>query len=133
MSFDWFFKTIVVSALPLLIRILAFFVLGMPENASMWHLVDFVFFGLSMSLSCIIQIQSARGNNENWRKVHSFLIWLVIMIVFLAFILGAFYMNEMLSQPIIQESVAIISALPIIATSLIIILVLVCAFKVNKN
>lgn len=132
MSLDWFFKTIAVSALPLMIRILSFFVLGRPENASMWHLVDFVFFGLSMSLSCIIQIQSAKGNDKNWKRIHSFLIWLVFIIVFLAFILGVFYINEMLSQPIIEESFAIRVTLPILATSLIFSLVLVFVFK-EKN
>lgn len=125
MNYSWLFKTIGIGAIPLVIRIIACFLTGKVECTSLWHPIDFIFFGLTISLSCILQLSSLKNSVAVWNRLNAFLIWIVIVIVLLTFELGALYINEMLSKSFLKESTALWTTVFMVVVSLMISFVFV--------
>ena len=124
MNVGWLLKTIGIGSIPLLIRILAVLLLGGSHDSNLWHPIDFIFFGLSTCLSCLLQVSSEKISSLRWKNLNAFLIWIIIVMILLAFELGAIYCNELQETIILKESIALRVAIAL----LIIALTLSCVF-----
>ena len=131
MNISWLLKTIGIGIIPLLIRVIACLLFGLTKDASVWYPVDFIFFGLTVGLSCILQISSLKSSTSSWKLVNSFLIWIIILIVLLAFELGVVYVDEMIPESLINKSVAIVMALVLVGVTLCMAGVFV--YKIQKT
>jgi hypothetical protein len=94
----WIFYTVIVGALPLIIRLIAF--LYVKDGTTGWfNAVDLVFFGLTLSISNINELNNAKQNSsqiKTFKEDNNFVSMLII--IFLAFNLGSLYFNEALGS-----------------------------------
>lgn len=119
MNIGWFLKTISIGAIPLIIRILACLLFKGDTLVLMWNPIDFIFFGLTICLSSILQLSSLKGNAEKWKQLNAYLIWIILVIVLLTFELGVVYLDEMSSNALLDIHVAIGMAVALIVLALL--------------
>jgi len=92
----WLFYTVGVSALPVLIRLVIFIMLTHKDWDALLNPVDFVFFGLTLNLSNINELNSLkiRKKSNNILDEHQkeiLLNWSIFAILILGIILGLTY------------------------------------------
>lgn len=122
----WLIYTVIVGALPILVRILVYLISNHLSNAVCFSPVDIVFFGLTLNISNINEVNSLksrkvrRGETDivsNYKDVFSALS--TLFIILLAIPLGALYMGELTDHTIINQSTAFIGAIALGGLSLI--------------
>lgn len=91
----WLYYTVVVAALPILIRFIVYIMMNHHDTIDIFNPVDLVYFGLTLNLSNVNELNSLRLKgrkpiiSENEREKLSS--WSVIAIAFLCIILGLLY------------------------------------------
>lgn len=94
----WLYYTVGVAALPIAIRIIVFLLMAKQDISVLFNAVDFVYFGLTLNLSNMNELNSLRikdGNkviNENDREKLSS--WSIYAIIVLWLILGLLYVPK---------------------------------------
>ena len=94
----WLYYTVGVAALPIAIRIIVFLLMTNHDVSVLVNAVDFVFFGLTLNLSNMNELNSLRikdGNkviSENDREKLSS--WSIYAIIVLCLILGFLYVPK---------------------------------------
>ena len=94
----WLYYTVGVAALPIAIRIIVFLLMANHDLSVLVNAVDFVYFGLTLNLSNMNELNSLRikkGNkviSENDREKLSS--WSIYAIIVLCLILGFLYVPE---------------------------------------
>ncbi len=99
----WLYYTVIVGALPLIIRC---FMLMFINDAS-WHMfinpIDFVFLGFTLNLTNINEANSSSQNtglNDDSRENITW--WSIMIIIFLALILAALYLDSFLNNGLLN-------------------------------
>lgn len=118
----WIIYTVLVAALPLLIRILCFVILENPIGPIISP-IDIVFFGLTLNIANINELNSLKikagisGNEQpNKDKILGLSIFLI---VFLTITLGLIYSSELMKTNTISVSSTYICSILLSITSLI--------------
>lgn len=94
----WLYYTVGVAALPIAIRIIVFLLMAKQDISVLFNAVDFIYFGLTLNLSNMNELNSLRikdGNkviNENDREKLSS--WSIYAIIVLCLILGLLYVPK---------------------------------------
>lgn len=94
----WLYYTVGVAALPIAIRIIVFLLMANHDLSVLVNAVDFVYFGLTLNLSNMNELNSLRikkGNkviSENDREKLSS--WSIYAIIVLCLILGFLYVPD---------------------------------------
>ena len=94
----WLYYTVGVAALPIAIRVIVFILMENQDLSVLFNAVDFVYFGLTLNLSNMNELNSLRikdGRNmisENDREKLSS--WSIYAIVVLCLILGFLYVPK---------------------------------------
>lgn len=94
----WLYYTVGVAALPIVIRIIVFLLMAKQDLSVLVNAVDFVYFGLTLNLSNMNELNSLRikeGNkviSENDREKLSS--WSIYAIIVLCLILGFLYVPK---------------------------------------
>lgn len=113
----WLIYTVLVAALPFLIRLLCFFILENPIGEAVSP-IDIVFFGLTLNISNINELNGLRNKSKKMSLNRDRILGLsLILIIFLAITLGMIYSSELLAvQNISLKSVYICSIFMSIAS-----------------
>ena len=94
----WLYYTVGVAALPIAIRIIVFLLMAKQDLSVLVNAVDFVYFGLTLNLSNMNELNSLRIKkrhkviSENDREKLSS--WSIYAIIVLCLILGFLYVPE---------------------------------------
>ncbi|MBR7043793.1 MAG: hypothetical protein IKI18_06460 [Prevotella sp.] len=94
----WLYYTVGVAALPIAIRIIVFLLMAKQDISVLFNAVDFVYFGLTLNLSNMNELNSLRikkGSkviSENDREKLSS--WSIYAIIALSMILGFLYVPK---------------------------------------
>lgn len=122
----WLIYTVVVGALPILVRLLVYLISNHIPNAVCFSPVDIVFFGLTLNISNINEVSGLKAQKvkkgevdvvSNYKDTFSGLS--TLLIILLAIPLGALYMGEMTDQTIINQTTAFIGAIALGVLSLV--------------
>lgn len=90
----WIYYTAIVGALPIIIRaITALFMANISINM-FFSPIDFVFFGLTLNLSCINEMENVKEGNMNPMYKLRYNFWSIISLIFLSINLGFLYVQE---------------------------------------
>ena len=113
----WLIYTVLVAALPFLIRLLCFFILESPIGEAVSP-IDIVFFGLTLNISNINEVNGLKNKSKKMSLNRDRILGLsLILIIFLAITLGMIYSSELLAvQNISLKSVYICSIFMSIAS-----------------
>lgn len=122
----WLIYTVIVGALPILVRILVYLISNHLPNAVCFNPVDIVFFGLTLNISNINEVSSLKNQKvkkgevdviSNYKDTFSGLS--TLLIILLAIPLGALYLGELTDQTIINQTTAFIGAIALGVLSLV--------------
>lgn len=101
MKFErWIIYTVLVAALPLLIRLLCFVILKSPVGQAVSP-IDIVFFGLTLNIANINELNGLKSKNKTNKSAippnkDKILGLSIFLIVFLAITLGMIYSSELM-------------------------------------
>ena len=122
----WLIYTVIVGALPILVRILMYIISNHIPNAVCFSPVDIVFFGLTLNISNINEVNSLKPKRTKKGEVDvisnykdAFSAFSTLLIIFLASPLGALYMEELTDQTIINQTTAFVGAIVLSVLSLV--------------
>lgn len=122
----WLIYTVIVGALPILVRILVYLISNHLPNAVCFNPVDIVFFGLTLNISNINEVSSLKNQKVNKGEVDvisnykdTFSGLSTLLIILLAIPLGALYLGELTDQTIINQTTAFIGAIALGVLSLV--------------
>ena len=116
----WLYYTVGVAALPIAIRIIVFLLMAKQDLSVLVNAVDFVYFGLTLNLSNMNELNSLRikeGNkviSENDREKLSS--WSIYAIIVLCLILGFLYVPKGGQEVFNQVTMLIASMLLAVAS-----------------
>ena len=116
----WLYYTVGVAALPIAIRIVVFLLMAKQDLSVLVNAVDFVYFGLTLNLSNMNELNSLRikeGNkviSENDREKLSS--WSIYAIIVLCLILGFLYVPKGGQEVFNQVTMLIASMLLAVAS-----------------
>ena len=97
----WFYSTVVVGALPLIVRVITRLLLTV--DGAWFKPVDFVFLGLTLSLTNINELNSLKNNAQTKLDYQEDSVWWsVFIILLLTFVLGIEYVGECMEDSIIN-------------------------------
>lgn len=122
----WLIYTVIVGALPILVRLLVYLISNHIPNALCFSPIDIVFFGLTLNISNINEVNGLKPKRtkkvevdviSNYKDAFSALS--TLLIIFLAIPLGALYMGELTDQTIINQTTAFIGAIVLSVLSLV--------------
>ena len=114
----WLIYTVIVGALPILVRLVVYLISNHVPNAVCINPIDIVFFGLTLNISNINEVNSLKTQRikkgeidviSNYKDTFAGLS--TLFIILLAIPLGALYMSELTDQTIINQSTAFIGAI----------------------
>ena len=113
----WIFYTVIVGALPLIIRS---FMLLLFKHAT-WEMffnpIDFVFLGLTLNITNINEVHTS-SENDNTDRRENITIWSIIFIIFLSLILSALYLNSFIQADVLNEKTMKITSIVFCVLSL---------------
>lgn len=122
----WLIYTVIVGALPILVRILVYLISNHLPNAVCFNPVDIVFFGLTLNISNINEVSSLKNQKVNKGEVDvisnykdTFSGLSTLLIILLAIPLGALYLGVLTDQTIINQTTAFIGAIALGVLSLV--------------
>lgn len=114
----WLIYTVIVGALPILVRLVVYLISNHLPNAVCINPVDIVFFGLTINISNINEVNSLKAQRIKKGEVDiisnykdTFVGLSTLFIILLAIPLGALYMSELTDHTIINQSTAFIGAI----------------------
>lgn len=108
---QWFMYTVLVAALPVIIRLICFFFLNNPTGAVISS-VDIVFFGLTLNISNINELNALKKRNKNIHIDETIILGgSIFLIVFLSVTLGFTYISELHKIQIINLTAIYISSI----------------------
>ena len=116
----WIFYTVIVGALPLIIRS---FMLLLFKHAT-WEMfinpIDFVFLGLTLNITNINESHTSFKNDKkgNLERRENVTIWSIIFIIFLSLILSALYLDSFIQIDVLNEKTLKISSIVFCVLSL---------------
>lgn len=122
----WLIYTVIVGALPILVRILMYIISNHVPNAVCFSPVDIVFFGLTLNISNINEVnglnpkRTKKGENDvvsNYKDAFSAIS--TLLIIFLSIPLGSLYMGELTDQTIINQTTAFVGSIVLSILSLV--------------
>lgn len=122
----WLIFTVLVGALPILVRLLVYLISNHLPDAVCLSPVDIVFFGLTLNISNINEVSSLKAQKvkkgevdviSNYKDTFSGLS--TFLIILLAIPLGALYMGELTDQTLINQTTAFIGAITLGVLSLV--------------
>lgn len=122
----WLIYTVIVGALPILVRLLVYLISNHLPNAVCLSPIDIVFFGLTLNISNINEVSSLKAQKikkgevdviSNYKDTFSGVS--TFLIVLLAIPLGALYMGELTDKRIINQTTAFIGAIALGFLSLV--------------
>lgn len=95
----WIYYTVGVAALPIIIRIIVFFLMSHQDLSNLFNAIDFVYFGLTLNLSNMNELNSLRIKKRNdfisEKEKEKLSSWSIYAIIALCLILGLQYVpNE---------------------------------------
>lgn len=129
----WIYYTLVVGALPLIIRCFMLFFM----NGVSWQMfvnpIDFVFLGLTLNLSNINEANSSWRNDKidaDYRENITW--WSIIFIIFLALILAALYLDSFMDNDVLNHLTLKITSISFCIISFLYSLFVVKSFNSNK-
>lgn len=116
----WFFYTVIVGALPLIIR--WFLLLFLVD--SNWRMfinpIDFVFLGLTLNLTNINVLNSMTDSNANFLSFReNSTWWSILAIIFLALNLSVLYIDSFVNERILNGFTLIIASILLCVVSLV--------------
>lgn len=98
----WIYSTVIVGALPLIVRIITRLLLTV--DGSWFKAVDFVFLGLTLSLTNINELNSLKNHKSTkFYFQEDSVWWSVFIILLLTFILGIEYVGEYINEKIVDD------------------------------
>lgn len=113
----WLIYTVLVGALPLLIRLLCYLMLDNPAGSA-FSPIDIVFFGLTLNIANVNELntlyqrykskKTKRTSNLNTDGIRGFSL---ILIIFLCFTLGLTYANDLTDKTLLNQSSAYVGAI----------------------
>lgn len=99
----WFYSTVIVGALPLIVRVVTQLLLTV--DGAWFKPVDFVFLGLTLSLTNINELNSLKNNAQTKLDYQEDSVWWsVFIILLLTFVLGIEYVGECMEDSIINDT-----------------------------
>ncbi len=123
---QWITFTVIVGALPIIVRLLVFLISNHLPGIAWINTVDIVFFGLTLNISNINEIYNLdnakvkKGKKSPlWGYRDTFTAFSIIFILLLAVPLGALYMGEMVDSSMINQSTALKGAIALGMISLL--------------
>lgn len=99
----WLYYTVMVGALPLVIRCFILLFLKDTSFGMFINPIDFVFLGLTLNLTNINELNSLKRDDrtkEDFKEDKAW--WSIFTIVFLAVNLGVLYLNEFLQLSVLR-------------------------------
>lgn len=99
----WFFYTVIVGALPLIIRWFMLLFIENPSNSKFINPIDFVFLGLTLNLNNINVLNSMTCTDEkflSFRENSTW--WSTLSIIFLAINLSVLYIDSFMSVKVLN-------------------------------
>lgn len=129
----WLFYTLIIGALPLIVR---WFILLFLEDAT-WGMavnpIDFVFLGLTLNLTNIIELNNVKKSNkyaaEFWERN---ILWSIITIIIQAVILGVLYLDEFVHISVLRVVSLKVASVALCLFSLVFSYVLVRKMNAKK-
>jgi len=122
----WLIYTVIVGALPILVRLLVYLLSNHLANAICISPVDVVFFGLTLNISNINEVNSLKAQRvkkgesdiiSNYKEAFSGIS--TLFIILLAISLGALYIGELTDLTIINQTTAFIGSIALGVISLL--------------
>lgn len=102
----WIYSTVIVGALPLIVRLLINCLLTVKTD--WFNPIDFVFLGLTLSLTNINELNSLKKDENTQLSYKEDSVWVSIFtILFLTFILGVQYVGESMEKSIVSSTAVI--------------------------
>ncbi len=130
----WLYYTLIIGALPLIVR---WFILLFLKEAS-WCMainpIDFVFLGLTLNLTNIIELNNLKKNSKYGAEFKEKNVWWsIITIIILAVNLGVLYLNEFVHTPLLRDAALKISSVALCLFSLVFSYVLVRKLNAKQS
>lgn len=134
MTKRWLYYTLIVGALPLLIR--CFILLFLKEAT--WDMainpIDFVFLGLTLNLTNIIELNGFKKSKNIKAGFLEDGVWIsIIAIIFLAVNLGVLYLDGFIQILVLNKQTLKITSIALCVISLLYSLFIVRKLDVNKS
>lgn len=122
----WIYYTVIVGALPFIIRLIVFAFLTSRTWDFLFNAVDFVFFGLTLNLTNVNELNSLRlkikRNQEpifSDDKKETLTWWSTFFIILLSLTLGMLYMSEQTGLNILDKDAALYGSMGLCIVSFI--------------
>lgn len=110
----WLYYTVIVGALPFIIRLIVFVFLNSRTCDFLFNAVDFVFLGLTLNLTNVNELNSLRFKNKrnqeavfNDNNKETLIWWSTFFIILLSLTLGMLYMSEQTGLNILDKDAAL--------------------------
>lgn len=114
----WIYSTVIVGALPLIVRIATHLLLTV--EGKWFQPVDFVFLGLTLSLTNINELNSLKNSNQTKLDYQEDSVWWSIFIILgLTFVLGVEYVGEYMQEKLVNDTSVFVFSLVFALISLI--------------
>ncbi|WP_099465183.1 hypothetical protein [Parabacteroides provencensis] len=122
----WLYYTVIVGALPFIIRFLVFIFLSSRKWEFLFNAVDFVFLGLTLNLTNMNELNSLRLKMRrnpaceiNDDNKETLVWWSTFFIILLSITLGLLYVSEQISYELLDKNVALYGSIGLCVVSLI--------------
>lgn len=130
----WLYYTVIVGALPLIIRC---FMLLFINNAS-WHMfinpIDFVFLGFTLNLTNINEANSiSQDKTQDDESRENITWWSIMFIIFLTLILAGLYLDNFLKDDVLNDKTLKITSILLCIISFFYSLYIVRNYNNNKH
>lgn len=110
----WLYYTVIVGALPFIIRLIVFVFLASRTWDFLFNAVDFVFFGLTLNLTNVNELNSLRLKNKRNQEIafndnskETLIWWSTFFIILLSLTLGMLYVSEQTGLSILDKDAAL--------------------------
>jgi len=110
----WLYYTVIVGALPFIIRLIVFVFLTSRTWDFLFNAVDFVFFGLTLNLTNVNELNSLRLKNKRNQEIafndnskETLIWWSTFFIILLSLTLGMLYVSEQTGLSILDKDAAL--------------------------
>lgn len=121
----WLYYTVIVGALPFIIRFVVFLLIASRTWDFLFNAVDFVFLGLTLNLTNINELNSTKfkkksryENTLSDENKESLIWWSTFFIVLLSTTLGMLYISEQIKYEILDKNAALCGSICLCFVSL---------------
>ena len=129
-----FHYTLIVGALPLIIRCFIFFFFKEKDWDTFINPIDFVFLGLTLNITNINELNSLKENEQTKNAFREDNVWWSILtIIFLAVILGCLYLEGRIDKGVFDHCFLNITSIVLCCFSLIYSLYIIYSLNTIKK